>query len=97
MKDLAKTAERETYEELGEEIKLEELVFFDKVEFEIPDGRKAIANKFITRIISGMPKVNEPERFSEYKWIAIKDLENYPTSPDLKLLLEKIKEKWLQD
>ena len=96
VKDLAKTAERETYEELGEDIFLDELIYFEKIEFKIPNGRNAIANKFLTKIIKGIPRVNEPERFSKIKWIPVEKLSEEQISPDLKLLLPKIKEKLLK-
>ena len=89
--DLAKTAERETYEELGDNIKLQKLKYFGKVEFTIPDGRLAVANKFITKIISGEPQLKEPELFSKFDYLPINKLEKYKISPDLKLLLPKLK------
>lgn len=90
--DLAKTAERETYEELGKGIKLGKLKYFGKTEFTIPDGRLAVANKFLTRIILGKPVLAEPELFSEIKWLPLEKLEQYPVSPDLKLLAPRLKE-----
>lgn len=96
IEELKRDAKREILEELGQEIILSELKYFGKVEFTIPDGRKATANKFTTRIISGKPRLNEPELFSKLDYLPIKNLENYPISPDLKLLLPKIKEKLLQ-
>ena len=66
----------------------------DKVEFDIPDGRHGIANKFLTRIISGEPRVNEPRIFSRFDYLPIGDLEKYQLSPDLKLLIQKLKEKF---
>lgn len=89
---LAKTAERELYEELGDGIKIEKLKFFGKVESQAPDGRKIIANKFITRIIAGTPRINEPERFSKLDYLPIANLEEFPISPDLKLFVDKLKE-----
>ena len=91
IEDLAKTAERELYEELGDNIKVEELKYFGKVEFKIPVGRIAIANKFLTSIESGKPRINEPKIFSKLEYLPIKNLEHYPISPDLKLLLPKLK------
>lgn len=89
--DLARAAERELYEELGDNIKIGKLKYFDKVAFTIPDGRPAIANKFLTKIISGIPKINEPERFSQLDYLPIDRLEEYSLSPDLSLLLPKLK------
>lgn len=90
--DLLKTAKRELFEELGDDIKVEQLEYFGKVAFTIPDGRLAIANKFVTKILSGKPKVNEPGDFSTFDYLPIETLEKYPISPDLKLLIPKLKE-----
>ncbi len=92
IEDLAKTAEREAYEELGNDIKLKKLKYFGNVEFIIPDGRLAIANKFLTEIIAGKPKNNEEGIFLKIEYLSIQTLERYPLSPDLKLLLPKIKD-----
>ncbi len=88
--ELARTAEREVYEELGNDIKIEKLRYFGSVEFTVPDGRTAIANKFITRIVSGTPRINEPQTFSKLDYLPIQTLEVYPISPDLKLFLLKL-------
>lgn len=92
--ELALAAERELYEELGNDIRVEKLVFFAKVDFDIPDGRHGIANKFLTRIISGEPRVNEPRIFSRFDYLPIGSLEKYQLSPDLKPLVQKLKEKF---
>ncbi|MGV8162022.1 MAG: NUDIX hydrolase [Candidatus Nanoarchaeia archaeon] len=89
--DLSRTAKRELHEELGAEFETDPLVYFGSVEFKTPDGRIAIANKFITQITSGTPKVNEPKIFEKFEYIKISELEKYNLSPDLKLLLPKIK------
>ncbi len=90
IEELKKTAERETYEELGDDIKLDDLKYFGKVEFVIPDGRKAISHKFVTRITEGLPKVNEPEIFERFDWIPSITLGERPLSPDLILFMKKI-------
>jgi len=90
--DLAKTAEREVYEELGDEIKVSKLKYFGSVEFIILDGRLAIVHKFVAKIISGTPKLNEPHIFTKFDYLPINKIENYNISPDLKLLLPKLKD-----
>ena len=50
LEELAKTAEREAYEELGSDIELEPLSYFCKIDFTIPDGGQATAHKFVTSI-----------------------------------------------
>ncbi len=92
MDELRKTAKRELFEELGDSIKVTPLEFFGSVEFKTPDGREAVANKFTTKILEGTPKINEPNIFSKLEYIEISSLENKPISPDLKILLPKIKE-----
>lgn len=90
--DLAKTAEREAYEELGNGIRLAKLKYFGKAEFTIPDGRLAVANKFVTKIISGKPVLAEPELFSKFEWLPLEKLAEYSVSPDLKLLAPRLKD-----
>jgi 8-oxo-dGTP pyrophosphatase MutT (NUDIX family) len=92
IEELAKAAEREAYEELGKEMVLDKLTYFGSVDFVIPDGRKAVAHKFVTRVISGTPRINEPEQFSRMDYLPISRLEEYSISPDLRLLLLKLKE-----
>lgn len=91
IEDLTKAAERELFEELGKDIQVSPLKYFCKVEFIIPDGRKAIAYKFITKILYGTPIITEPETFSKLDYLPLSDLENYSISPDLKLLVNKLK------
>ena len=91
LNDLARAAERELYEELGANIKIQKLSYFGNIKFTIPDGRLAIANKFVTKILSGTPKINEPELFERFDYLPISQLENYNLSPDLKLLLPQLK------
>lgn len=91
MLELQKTAMREAYEELGDGIKLDNLFFLRSIDFALPDGRKATANKFLTRVLHGTPRVNEPDVFSELRWISSKDLGKVKLSPDLKLIKEDVK------
>jgi 8-oxo-dGTP pyrophosphatase MutT (NUDIX family) len=89
--ELTHTAEREIVEELGDGFTFSPLKFFAKVEFKTPDGRNAIANKFVTSILSGNPKIGEIENFDKLEYLPIESLETYPISPDLRLLLDKVK------
>ena len=88
--DLLRAAEREVYEELGSDISLAPLEYFGSVEFTVPDGRIAVANKFLTKILSGEPQLAEPEVFDRFDYISIIDLENKNISSDLKLFLDKL-------
>lgn len=90
--DLEKTALRELYEEIGE-VNVSKLVYFGNVKFVIPNGRLAIANKFVVRILSGKPKIMEPEIFSRLDYISIDKLKDHSLSPDLRLLLSEIKKR----
>jgi 8-oxo-dGTP pyrophosphatase MutT (NUDIX family) len=56
--ELQKTAKRELLEEVDGIEKIIFLDYFGKVNFELPDGRSATANKFITGI-KGVPVPNE--------------------------------------
>ncbi|MFH1752088.1 MAG: NUDIX domain-containing protein [archaeon] len=86
---LKKAALREAREEVGK-VKLSPLKFFARVEFTIPDGRKALSNKFTAKILEGKPKLMEPEVFEKIAWIPIKKLQNYSLDPTIKLLLKRI-------
>ena len=61
----------------------------------LPDGREAIANKFMTTIISGTPSIQEKETFSKLEFLSFTQLENFPISPDLKLFLPELKKRFL--
>ena len=91
--ELKKAAERELHEELGENVKVQGMELFESVNFTIPDGRKAVTHKFVTKI-SGRPVLNEPEQFSRIEWLPIERLEEFPVSPDLKILAPKLKERF---
>ena len=89
--ELKIAALRELHEELGQGFICTEPEYFGKVDFKTRDGRDAIAHKFVTKIISGEPSINEPEIFSGMRWIKISELEKNVLSPDLILLLPKIR------
>lgn len=88
--ELKRAAIREAHEELGD-IELAPLKLFKSTEFKIPDGRNAIAHKFLTKIIKGTPKIMEPERFLRIEWISLNEFDKHLVSPDLKLLANKLK------
>jgi hypothetical protein len=87
----------ELRKELGEKLQVKEPEYLGCVEFTIADGRQAVLHKFLTCILSGQPKIQKPEFFSRLKYIPFKDLEKYPLSPGLGLLLPKLKEKFGSD
>ncbi len=92
LEDLKRATLRETEEEVGTDIEVGELEIFSEMEFPIPDGRQAKLTKFLAKSFSGEPELMEPEIFDHFKWIPIKDIENYPISPDLKELTPKLKQ-----
>jgi len=89
--DFLKAALRELREELGGNVKINKPKFFAKVEFKTPKGTAAIVYKFMARYKSGAPKICEPKTFEKSKWIRVLELENYSLSPDLVLILPKLR------
>lgn len=85
--ELEKVAKRELLEEVGGIEKIVSMIYFKSIGFKIPDGREAIAHKFITRI-KGNPYPQE-RGFDKEKsrWIPLAELYRYPLSPDLSLLV----------
>lgn len=94
--DFKQAAKRELVEELGSEFKHASLDYFGFVSFTVPDGRKAVAHKFITKSISGTPQIQEPQTFSTWNYLAISSLEKESISPDLKLFLPELKKRFLE-
>lgn len=91
--ELKIVAKRELLEEISGIKEIKSMEYFDCVEFIIPDGRNAIAHKFITKIIGDiMPKEALFDK-EKSKWFKISELENVKISPDLELLLYKLKQK----
>lgn len=90
MTELQQTAQRELLEEVGGIQEIISIRYFDKIQFTVPDGRSAIAYKFITTV-KGKLFPNE-EIFDKEKsgYIAIDKLSEFSLSPDLKKLLPKI-------
>jgi ADP-ribose pyrophosphatase YjhB (NUDIX family) len=94
--DLETAALRELKEELGGEIKISPLkIFVDKHKFTIPDGRRAELTKFVGSYLSGKPVLMEPDIFDHFKWIPIKNIEQFEISPDLVELTSKLKKEFL--
>ena len=91
---LEETALREVREELGNNFYINKMEYFDKVEFKIPNGEKAIAHKFFTEMKYGEAIIQE-EKFDRLEWIPIEHMDAFELSPDLKLLVNKIKKRFL--
>ena len=88
--DFVRAVKREVAEELGN-IVIEEPKLSLSTEFKIPDGRPAIVYKFLTKLVSGKPEIQEKELFSRFEWIPIKNIKEFPVAPDLKILAEKLR------
>ena len=87
--DLKETARRELIEEV-KGIEIVSMEYFGKALFTIPDVRKALAYKFITKI-KGKPVPNEKIfDVKKSKWLPFQELEKENISPDLKLFLPKL-------
>lgn|GEM_PF-1285625 len=84
-------AYRNLIEELGNNVEVINYNYFTHANFQIPDGRIGVMHKFLVNI-SGEPIINEPKLFSKLEWIHLDELEQFNLSPDLKLMLGKIKQ-----
>ena len=93
--ELEAVAQRELLEEVTGVKEIESMNYFGRVEFEAPVGRKAIAHKFVTKVIGELSPGEDIFDTEKSKWIKINELDKYPLSTDLKLLLPKIKEELL--
>lgn len=92
IQELRTTAQRELIEEVAGIKEVVSMEYFDKVEFKTPDGRTAIANKFITKVKGNLSPKEDLFDKEKSRWLKIKELKNHPLSPDLKLILPKINE-----
>lgn len=89
--EIKTTAQRELLEEVAGIKEVISMEYFGKIEFQTPRGRKGVAHKFITKI-KGSPSPNEDIFDREKsKYLPINQLEKYPLSSDLKLLVPKLK------
>ena len=89
--ELQTTAQRELLEEVSGVEEITFMEYFDQVEFQIPDGREAIAHKFITKIKGDLSPKEDLFDKNKSKYLPLDGLEKFPLSPDLKLLLPKLK------
>lgn len=87
---IKRAAERELEEELGTMFTHSELVYFGAVDFKIPNGRRALATKFLSKFEEGTPTLKEPETFEHFRFIPIERLNEYALSSDLRLFLPRL-------
>jgi len=88
--DFANGAVRELGEELGAEVVFGRAEYVMHVKFSLPNGLPAVAYKFTVPIITGVPRIAEPETFDSLEYVFIRDLARHNLSPDLKLLSSTI-------
>ena len=74
------TARREIREELGIEIELTGLACIAET-IDAGDGRHWVAPVYSAQIVSGEPKVLEPEKHGGWGWFALDALPGHLTSP----------------
>jgi|SRR3989344_49045 len=79
---LQKVALIGVFENLGNDIRLDQMFFFRNSEW-VEDGKKINSYKFITRIISGSPMLNNPTLYEGISWISSERLSSLRLSPDL--------------
>jgi len=91
LEELEVAARRELAEEVGPSIEIHSFKYFDSVRFTIPDGRDAIAHKFIANV-SGDISVNiaEGNLFDKVGVFSLDELDNIKLSPDLQILLHRL-------
>ena len=89
--ELQTTAQRELLEEVKGIEEISSMEYFAKVKLHFLDGRKAIAHKFITKVKGFLSPQEDIFDQKKSGYLPLSQLENYPLSPDLKLLLPKIK------
>ncbi len=87
IEELEKVARRELLEEVGGIEKVVSMTYFKSIEFVTPDGRDAIAHKFITRIKGYLYPAERGFDKEKSRWIPLAELYRYPLSPDLSLLV----------
>ncbi|MDO8626932.1 MAG: NUDIX domain-containing protein [Candidatus Diapherotrites archaeon] len=88
---LEQAIKREAFEELGVGIEiLKVLGCFDHI---IPEEKQHwVANSFLCKIVSGTPKIMEPEKCDGLKWQKIDEIQNSEISIISRVDLAKIKE-----
>lgn len=92
--ELEVTARRELAEEVAHTIDIVSMEYFTSVPFTIPDGRKAIAYKFIVHV-KGIVAVNVAEGtlFDKVGNFLVDELDDVKLSPDLELILPQLQKK----
>lgn len=92
LQELEKVAKRELGEEVSGIERILSMRYFQAVRFNVPDGREATAHKFIVRVKGELKPKEDNFDPRKSKWLPIANLEHYRLSPDLKILVPRIKE-----
>jgi ADP-ribose pyrophosphatase YjhB (NUDIX family) len=79
------TARREILEELGIEIEVTGLACISEI-LDQGDGRHWVSPIFFARVVSGTPRLMEPEKHGGFGWYALDALPPQLTTPTLALL-----------
>jgi 8-oxo-dGTP pyrophosphatase MutT (NUDIX family) len=87
IEELEMVARRELQEEVAGIESIIALSYFKSVEFHTPDGREALAHKFIIRVKGLLHPKEKGFDKEKSRWIPVRELYKYPLSPDLKLLV----------
>ena len=90
---ISDTIKREVKEELG--IKIKPLKLLPPVNHIIPDEKQHwVAAPYICQLISGVPKIKEPDKISEIKWFLLKDAKKLKLSIVAKQVLNELEGKY---
>lgn len=79
------TARREIAEELGIDIEVGKIACVSEI-IKGGDGRHWVSPIFFARIVSGEPRLMEPEKHGGFGWFSLDDLPGHLTTPTLALL-----------
>ena len=79
------TARREIAEELGIDIEVGKIACVSEI-IKGGDGRHWVSPIFFARIVSGEPRLMEPEKHGGFGWFSLDDLPCHLTTPTLALL-----------
>ncbi len=85
--DLTDAAKREVKEELGVEVELKKYLGFEEF---IIDGQAYKSHKFLGKIIKGVPRLAEPDKFSCLFWLPIQEYQKYSCAPNLHAFCQKV-------
>jgi 8-oxo-dGTP pyrophosphatase MutT (NUDIX family) len=92
VQELKTAAQRELIEEVGGIEEVISMEYFDKVEFKTPDGRDAVAHKFITRVKGNLFAQEEVFDKEKSTYLELAEIDQHPLSPDLSYFIPALKQ-----